>query len=180
MRRGFGNAGAAVIFGLAAGALVIAPGAALAQKGEPAPKPKIDCSKKANQGKAACQNKNQELSDDEIFFAGYWLARKGEFTLALHYLNQARNKDDARVLTYIGYATRKLGNVDAAMGYYARALEIDANYTVARAYLGEAHLQRGERQKATDQLAEISARCGTTCEEYKELATALAKPTRRG
>lgn len=155
-------------------------GAVLAQKGEPAPKPKIDCSKKENQRKAACQNKNQELSDDDLFHAGYWLARGGDFQLALHYLRQVRNKDDVRALTYIGYATRKLGQVDAAMGYYERALGLDANYTVARAYLGEAYLQRGQRERAVEQLSEIANRCGTLCEEYKELSAALAKSPARG
>jgi len=156
-------------------ALALTSSAALAQKGEPAPQPPIDCSKPANQKKAACKNRNRELSDDELFYAGYWLARKGEFKLALHYLNQAQSTSDPRILTYIGYATRKLGKTDEAMGYYGRALAADANYTVARAYLGEAYLQRGERQKAVEQLAEIATRCGTSCEEYRELDMALAK-----
>lgn len=162
---------------LAAGAFVATGTVALAQKGAPAPepKPRIDCSKPANQNKAACKNKNQELNDDELFYAGYWLARKGDFKLALHYLNQAENPADARILTYIGYSTRKLGRVDEALGYYARALEANPNYTVARAYLGEAYLERGERAKAEAELAEIASRCGTTCEEYKELSQALAK-----
>ena len=38
-------------------------------------------------------------------------------------------------------------------------------------------LQKGERGKAEEQLGEIATRCGTTCDEYKELAEALAKDT---
>ena len=87
---------------VAAFSLLLSNGAAFAQKGEPAPKPKIDCSKPANQKLAACKNKNRELSDDELFYAGYWLARKGDHKLALHYLNQAENTADPRILTYIG------------------------------------------------------------------------------
>lgn len=167
----------------AAGALALVSmvslsGEAQAQKGAPS-KPKIDCSKPENQKKAACKNQHKELGDDELFYAGYWLARKGEYNLALRYLNQAANKADPRILTYVGYATRKLGRTDEAMGYYAQALEANPNYTVARAYLGEAYLNRGERAKAAEQLVEIEQRCGKGCEEYKELATAMAKATPR-
>ncbi len=159
-----------------AGASMIAiSGEAYAQKGEPS-KPKVDCSKKANQGKAECRNKHKELDDDSLFYAGYWLARKGEHKLALHYLNQAEHKNDPRFLTYIGYATRKLGRTEEAMSFYARALELNPNYTIARAYLGEAYLKRGERTKAAEQLTEIEQRCGKGCEEWKELAAAMAKP----
>lgn len=149
-------------------------GNALAQKGAPSP-PKIDCSKPANKNKPACKNQNRELSDDDLFYAGYWLARKGEYNLALHYLNQADDQAAPRIQTYIGFATRKLGNFEQAMTHYARALAADPNYTIARAYLGEALLQRGEKDKAVEQLGEIARRCGVTCDEYKELADALAK-----
>lgn len=161
---------------LALASLVLIPGAAHAQKGEPS-KPKVDCSKRANQSNPACKNRRKELDDDSLFYAGYWLARNGDYNLALHYLNQAEHKDEPRFLTYTGYATRKLGRVDEALGYYTRALEVNPNYTVARAYLGEAYLNRGERAKAEAQLVEIQQRCGSGCEEYKELATALAKTT---
>lgn len=158
----------------AAALALVVSSPALAQKGEPS-KPRVDCSKKENRSKAACKNKHKELDDDSLFYAGYWLARTGDYKLALHYLNQAKKKDDPRFLTYIGFATRKLGRTDEAMGYYARALEANPNYTVARAYLGEAFLKRGEKVKAEEQLVEIEQRCGKGCEEYKELSTALAK-----
>ena len=157
---------------VAAASLVMLAGEpAFAQKGEPKPKPK--CGTKSN----PC---NQELRDDELFYAGYWLARKGDFKLALHYLNQAENKNDPRFLTYIGYATRKLGRMDEAMGFYNRALAAKPDYVVARAYLGEAFLERGERAKAAEQLTLIERQCGKGCQEYKELASAMAKSMPRG
>jgi tetratricopeptide (TPR) repeat protein len=161
----------------AAAATAFALGASVevrAEKGSPSP-PKIDCSKPESKNKPACKNKHHELSDDDLFYAGYWLARKGEYRLALHYLNQARDIADPRFQTYIGFATRKLGNWEQAMIHYARALATNPDYTIARAYLGEALLQNGERAKAEQQLGEIAARCGTTCDEYRELAEALAK-----
>jgi tetratricopeptide (TPR) repeat protein len=149
---------------------------AVAQKGEPPPpKPKIDCSKKENRTKPECGNRKSELDDDELFYAGYWLARKGDFALAAHYLRQARNEADPRILTYLGYSLRKLGRAEEAMRYYTRALAANPDYVVARAYMGEAFLEQGQRDKAAEQLAEIERRCGTGCIEYRELAEAMAK-----
>lgn len=123
---------------------------------------------------ACIANARTTASDKELFYAGYWLAKSGRYSEALAYLNNAQVKD-ARVLTYIGYATRKLGRVDDAMDYYAQALDLNPDYTVARSYLGEAHLVRGERVKAGHELNEIANRCGTSCAEYKDLALAIAR-----
>lgn len=150
---------------------LVAPVAA--QKGEPAPQPKCDRLKKGSAEWKRCTGTSlHEMSDEQLFYAGYWLARTGQFTEALSYLERAKVQD-ARVLTYIGFATRKLGRTDAAMGFYARALTLDANYTVARAYLGEAFIAQGKVSAAKTELGEIAQRCGTGCVEYAELASAL-------
>lgn len=113
------------------------------------------------------------MADEELFYAGYWLAKSGRYEDALRYLNLARHKDE-RVLTYIGFATRKLGRVDEALPLYRKALEINPDYVVARAYLGEAHLTRGEPAKARGELAEIARRCGTSCPAYVDLTNHIA------
>lgn len=174
--------GTLAIAALAAGALAFQTTNVLAVSSDPPPKPrpKLDCSKPENKGKAACANKRHELSDDELFYAGYWLARKGDFKLALHYLGQAKSTTDPRIITYIGYSHRKLGHWDVAMGHYARALAINPDFVVARGYLGEAFVERGEHAKAAEQLDEIAKRCGTTCEEYKTLAGVIAKAAPKG
>lgn len=110
-----------------------------------------------------------KMPSAELFYAGYWLAKSGSYAEALRYLNLA-DKNDERVLTYIGYATRKLGDVDAALPIYARALEINPNFSVARAYLGEAFLSKNQPDRARAELAEIGTRCGTACVEYADLA----------
>ena len=108
------------------------------------------------------------MADEELFYAGYWLAKTGRYEQALGYLTLAREKDE-RVLTYIGFATRKLGRVDEAMPLYREALARNPDYAVARAYLGEAFLARGEADLARAELAEIAERCGVTCEAYVDL-----------
>ena len=122
-----------------------------------------------------CTAKHREdMTDQELFHVGYWLAHTGQYAEALGYLNRAKAPDH-RILTYIGFATRKLGDHDTALGYYAKALALAPDYTVARAYLGEAHIARGNVAEARVQLAEIGTRCGTTCPEYVELKTAITQ-----
>jgi tetratricopeptide (TPR) repeat protein len=148
---------------------------ASAQKGAPSGGSKCDKLKKGSDAWKKCTNGLiEDTADQGLFYAGYWLARTGQYAEALEYLNKAQVKDE-RILTYIGFATRKLGDHDTAMGFYARALAMNPNYTVARAYLGEAHLERGDAAKARAELAEIARRCGTTCVEYKELESEIAK-----
>jgi tetratricopeptide (TPR) repeat protein len=85
-----------------------------------------------------------------------------------------RDRNQARVLSSIGYSTRKLGDVDKGIDYYHQALAIDPNYTKVREYLGEAYLQKGDVAKAKEQLTEIADRCGGPCEDYELLVKAVA------
>ncbi|HRD76585.1 MAG TPA: tetratricopeptide repeat protein [Hyphomicrobiaceae bacterium] len=167
-------AAAAIALGLS-GALVSATDGLA--KGEPEPKPKpastVDCSLAKNKNKPACRRKTSGLSDDQLYAAGYWLARSGDYTGALMYLERAENPNDPRFLTYIGFSLRKLGEHDRAMAYYGRALAIDPNFTVARAYLGEAYLTKGDVVAARRELAEVASRCGTHCPEHAELVDAF-------
>jgi tetratricopeptide (TPR) repeat protein len=158
--------------------LAISAGQAAAQsKDSPPPAPKCDRFKKGSADWKKCTGSaRDDLSDEQLYYAGYWLARTEQYQDALAYLSRAKVQNE-RVLTYIGFATRKLGDHDAAMTYYDRALALNANYTVARAYLGEAFLARGDVVAAQRQLTEIEDRCGKACPEYAELAGAIAQYT---
>ena len=126
----------------------------------------MDCAK------AAPATAGPAQADAELFYAGYWLAKNGRYEEALKYLNKATVKN-ARVLTYIGFATRKLGHTDEAMKYYDEALQRDPKNDVARSYLGEAHLSRGDLQAALSELSKIENGCGRNCAPYTELATQI-------
>jgi len=168
-----------LLSGAAVLALAIAPAIAAltptpvkAMGDEPKPSSGSKCKKfkKGSKKWKECMGKHREaLSDDELYYAAYWLARTGKYDEALTYLRQAKNADDPRILTYVGFTTRKLGRVDEAMGYYKRVLQQNPNYTLARAYMGEAFLQKGDVKAARGQLAEIAKRCGPTCQEFAEL-----------
>ncbi len=130
-------------------------------------KPRIDCTKPANKNKPAC--KPHHVSDDEIINGAYWLAHNGKLPEALALLATVEDKENPRALNALGFATRKLGNVDAALPYYARALAIEPNYVQARAYLGEAYLAKGDLASAREQLGEIQRRGGTDNVAFAEL-----------
>jgi tetratricopeptide (TPR) repeat protein len=113
----------------------------------------------------------QDLED--TYALGYWMAKTGEYDEALKVL-AAGDQSDPRVLTMIGFATRHLGRVGEALGYYQKALAANPNMTSTRQYLGEAFLQLGEPGKAKLELAEIAKRCGTSCVDYRDLSSAIA------
>ena len=123
---------------------------------------------------AAPASAGPAVIDAELFYAGYWLAKNGHYADALDYLSRTRVKN-ARVLTYIGFANRKMGRVEEAMGYYKQALQKDPLNNVARAYLGEAHLTRGDLFAASEELRRIKASCGRGCEPYRELESRISE-----
>jgi tetratricopeptide (TPR) repeat protein len=74
----------------------------------------------------------------------------------------------------IGYSKRKLGNFDEGVAYYQQALAIDPNNADTREYLGEAYVETGRMDLAKAELASVQTICGTECEQYEDLAAAIA------
>ncbi|MCC7253323.1 tetratricopeptide repeat protein [Hyphomicrobium sp.] len=164
---------------VASGALAVAFGSPLSAEGRVAKdtgpaSAACDAHAKGTAAWTACVGTaSRKMADEELFYAGYWLAKSGQYAEALRYLDLTQTKDE-RVLTYIGFATRKLGDVDAALPLYRKALAVNPDYVVARAYLGEAFLIKGQPDQARGQLEEIAERCGTRCAAYVDLAGQIA------
>jgi tetratricopeptide (TPR) repeat protein len=129
-------------------------------KSKPKPKPKP---------------KDSSLRQDRLYSLGYAQAKAGDHAAALATLRAAPDQSDPRIQTMTGFALRKMGRVDEAMGYYFRALATRPEATTTRQYLGEAYLQLGDVASARGQLEEIARRCGTACEDYALLAEEIAK-----
>ncbi|MEW6634300.1 MAG: tetratricopeptide repeat protein [Pseudomonadota bacterium] len=110
------------------------------------------------------------LDDDSIYEAGHDLAMAGRYDEAISVLTLAANKQDPRILNYLGYSHRHSGRVTVGLGYYEEALRIDPNYTLVREYLGEAHLQIGDLAGAQEQLKQIEIRTGKGSREYGMLS----------
>lgn len=141
-----------------------------------APKPKIDCRKQKNKSHPDCknpQNPGTQNNVDAAYSAAYVLAKRGEFLLAQSVLRSVEASGDKRVLNYLGYTTRKLGNPESALVYYRRALEVDPSYAMARSYMGEAFVALEREADARGQLTAIAEICGATCDAYKALAQVL-------
>jgi len=185
----FGNMSSTAAVALIAGAIggmSLVPYNAFAMGSEPQ-EAQIDCSRKINKTKPECfckidKNKNDpictqksgSLNDDQLYQSGYWLAKSGKYQEAITQLKLAKNQNDPRILNYLGYSNRKLGHINEALGYYRQALSVNPDYTLARAYLGEAFLQQGRLDLARGQLQEIKRRCGTSCVEFTELSGQIA------
>jgi Flp pilus assembly protein TadD len=73
------------------------------------------------------------------------------------------------VLTYLGYANRKLGRYDLAEGYYLNALKVSPDHRGASEYYGELKVARGDLPGARKLLAHLDDLCPYGCAEAAEL-----------
>jgi tetratricopeptide (TPR) repeat protein len=84
---------------------------------------------------------------------------------------------DADGHNWLAYAYRKSGKLDEAFKHYKRALAIDPSHRGAHEYIGEAYLLAGQPQLAEQHLKSLAALCRADCEEYRDLAKAIAQKT---
>jgi pentatricopeptide repeat protein len=115
------------------------------------------------------------LPDNAFADYAYALAKAERYDEALAVLDLMQDRETPQALNYRGYATRKLGRVDEGIGYYLKAVSLDPHYAQVREYLGEAYVIKGEVERAREQLRAIETICGTGCEEYEDLAKAIAE-----
>lgn len=117
--------------------------------------------------KRCVEEEAQTLNQDSIYSHGRSLAHAGRYEDAIRVLKLAHDGSDPRVLNYLGYSNRKLGNMDKALVYYHAAVASNPDFTLVREYLGEAYIQLGLLEKAREQLTQIERICGNkTCREY--------------
>lgn len=79
------------------------------------------------------------------------------------------------LLTYLGYASRKLGKYDQAAGWYEEALAAAPNHRGALEYYGELKLQRGDRKGALAHLARLEQLCRFGCRQVDELREKISE-----
>ncbi|MGQ0484903.1 MAG: tetratricopeptide repeat protein [Hyphomicrobiales bacterium] len=156
--------GFALAAGGGGGGTKVSPSAKDCKKGEVWNKKKKKCLK-AESG---------VLPDADLYEQGRALAKEGNYDWALDVLAAIKNQNDPHVLNYIGYSNRKAGRLEIGITFYRKALAIDPDFVLAREYLGEGYVATGRIDLAKAELAEIARRCGTTCEEYKDLSEAIA------
>jgi Flp pilus assembly protein TadD len=81
---------------------------------------------------------------------------------------------NADLQNWLGYAYRHEGRYDEALDHYRAALHLNPKHRGAHEYAGEAYLLMGNKAKAGEHLAALERICGKQCDEYRELAKAIA------
>ena len=85
----------------------------------------------------------------------------------------AANPNSADAYNLLGYSCRNAGNYDRAGQAYTKALKLNPKHTGALEYQGVLFIKLGQTDKAKANLDKIKTICGTTCEEYTDLAKAI-------
>jgi tetratricopeptide (TPR) repeat protein len=96
---------------------------------------------------------------------------RGEYSTALNKLQRASLVfgPHPEILTYQGFANRKLGNLKQSLYYYQMALIVAPEHKGANEYLGEYYVVIGDMHRANNQLAKLDEICDFSCEEAQEL-----------
>ncbi len=142
-----------------AAAAFSAPASAMSSDPPPAPKP--PAAKPADTGYSEAERAVKAKQYEEAI-------KKLEQVVA----KEPRNVD---AMNYLAYSHRELGRYDVSLGWYQRALAINANHRGANEYLGQLYLKTGKMKEAQAQLAKLQKICGRGCEEYESLRSAIAK-----
>ena len=131
-----------------------------------------------SRNKRCVKAENGILPDKALAQNAFALAKAERYLEALAVLDLLQDPNTPEALNYRGFATRKLGRLDEGIGYYLQSVALDPQYAQVREYLGEAYVQKGDIARAKAQLEAIERICGRGCEEYTDLAEAIADPSR--
>ena len=114
---------------------------------------------------------------DRFYSDAVGLINEGEYELALAGLDKAALAFGPHpdILTYQGFANRKLSNYEVAENYYNGALAIAPDHLGALEYYGELKLERGDMAGAKDHLAKLEILCSFGCYEADELSRWIAE-----
>ena len=117
---------------------------------------------------ASLPNADLELGRQAIA-AKNWKVAVNNLQAAVNY-----EPNNADAWSLLGYAYRNSGDYKNAFPAYERALRIDPNHRGAHEYIGEAYVLSGDKGKAQVHLVALERICGKGCEEYQDLAKAIA------
>ncbi len=157
----------------------IATGALAAGSDSSEPPKKTETTQKCTDGKIwdkvkkKCVAPDQSFNDSDLYDAARELAYDGQYGHAISILHLAKNQNDPRILNYLGFANRKAGRMELGMSYYKKALAMDADYSLARSYMGQALVEQGDLPGARLQLLEIKMRSGEDNWPYRALKETL-------
>lgn len=110
-------------------------------------------------------------SGDRAYLDAVVLINEGRYLDAITQLNRSSQAFGPHpdILTYLGFANRKLGNFDVAEDYYRQALAAAPDHLGATEYYGELMVQRGDMVGAQRMLTKLENACGFGCAQADEL-----------
>ena len=119
---------------------------------------------------------------DATYVAAVALINEGGYAQAITQLEQAlwSSGPHPDILTYLGFANRKLKRYDVARGWYEMALSVAPHHLGALEYYGELKLEMGDRAGARDHLARLDSLCAFGCQQADELRRWLREASRSG
>jgi Flp pilus assembly protein TadD len=85
----------------------------------------------------------------------------------------ARDAQNAETHNLLGFAYRKLGNLEQAFRHYDEALRLNPEHRGVHEYIGEAYLAAGNLAKAEEHLRLLDGLCRSPCEEQVDLRKAI-------
>lgn len=108
---------------------------------------------------------------DTAYLQAVSLINQKRYEAAIDELERAKATFGAHpdVLTYLGFANRKLGRFDVAVSYYRQALAAAPDHKGATEYYGELMIERGDLAGGKRMLARLDSLCTFGCAEANEL-----------
>ena len=119
---------------------------------------------------------DQALLQDEDYIAGRAARKAGNAAAAVRRFESTlrRFPDSADLHNELGFAHRKLRQMDKAFEHYKRALMIEPRHRGAHEYIGEAYLMVGDVANAEKHMAALRMICLLPCEELTDLEKAIS------
>ena len=118
----------------------------------------------------------EEKPADPDAVAGKEAIDRKDWSEAVQRFRQAALREPANpdLQNYLGYAHRKLGQLEPAFAHYRRALELNPRHRGAHEYVGEAYLLVGDLANAEKHLAALREICLLGCSELEDLEREIA------
>ena len=119
---------------------------------------------------------NRGLSNKNISIINELLDKK-KYKKSIELLKKEIKKDklNADLYNYLGYAYRKYGDFKSSIVNYKEALKLNPRHTEAHNYIGIAYLRTGNIENAKLHLKKLKDLCEAKCEEYKSLEMLISE-----
>jgi tetratricopeptide (TPR) repeat protein len=151
-----------------------APPPAAAQPA-PAPPPAATVQPQPPPPAAAAQPPASTAQQQASFGAARALILSGKYEAGIAAMKALGYDDHPDVAGSIGLASARLGRLDEARAWYARALAADPNHVATLGNSGALYVAQGDLAKARADLDRVKTACGgIACREYRELESLIA------